>query len=527
MVSAVIGCLFFCVEFSFVFVMQAFLMAIGILGKEQVYLPEWFPVNLKFALLLLILFGFFRALVNMFKNYYANKTQVYFTSIQRVNLVSYSLKNASFVSTKEAVSAFTDVTTQSGIAIYHVSIFVNTIISAAFFFLAGFKIAPIEMISGISLLAFIMLPLRSLNRRVSRSGEDLIHEWENVSETLLRGLRNNFFLKVYNQIENEIKTGKKFLIAHRDHYLDYSKVSSLVISFPLMIGVWVLAAITFISVVKIHTPPIKLVSFFYVFIRLAQVASESLSTYSCLKFNMPAVKKLYGWFLLNNKMNENKKEIFQIAKNAQVTIKVSKLSFSYNEEAPLLDNINLSVSQAGILVIKGESGKGKSTLLSLLMGLNDDYLGEILINDVSIKNKQIDLRDILGYVGPDPYLINGSIKDNLLYGAESKDIHDDAIWEALSIVELNETISALPKKLSTEIGDIAFLSTGQKQRLSIARAILRRPSLLIFDEATANLDVNTEGKIIESLKPMLEKCTTIIITHKATFDDIATQLIEL
>lgn len=526
--SAIIGSLYFLVEFSFVFVLQAFLCGIGVLTRKQVYLPSWFPADLKTTLIFLVLFGFFRSFVYMLKNYYASKTQALFTSKQRIDLVAYSLTNASSVSTKEAVSAFTDTSNQAGFAIYHISIFLNTIISAVFFFFAGLRMAPAEMTAGISLLLIALLPFKILTKRVKKLGENLITEWENVSETLLRGLRNNFFLRVYNRIEPEIAAGTKYLMSHRSHYLKYSMISSIAISFPLMIGIWVLAGVTYISVEVIHTDPIKLVSFFYVFVRLAQISSESLGTYSSLKFNMPAVKNLYNWFNLKRNQIISNKNIEEISDAGSLNITVNNLSFSYLDNSTLFKNINFQLKKSEVLIIKGESGSGKSTLLSLLMGLNDRFEGEIIINGISVKEKKIDLQQVLGYVGPDPYLINGSIKDNLLYGVEnSQKINDVDMWNALSVVEMDGIVKDLQNNLLEQIGDISFFSTGQKQRLSIARALVRKPTLLVLDEATANLDLITEQKIILNLQPMLKDCTTIIITHKPSFDSIATSSINL
>ena len=194
----------------------------------------------------------------------------------------------------------------------------------------------------------------------------------------------------------------------------------------------------------------------------------------------------------------------------------------------MFKNINFLITKGNTLVIKGQSGTGKSTLLSLILGINIPTSGEILINDFSTSSCTINFDNILGYIGPEPYFINGTIKENLLYGlSKDRQITEMELWNALELMELKSLVMNLPNQLEESIFDIPQFSTGQKQRLSFSRAIIRRPSILILDEATANLDTATENKIIENLTPLFKNCTSVIVTHKNAFDKIATHEITL
>jgi ATP-binding cassette subfamily B protein len=233
----------------------------------------------------------------------------------------------------------------------------------------------------------------------------------------------------------------------------------------------------------------------------------------------------------NLKFDEAREKITldkKIIEDTKITLEVNNLEFEYNQNNLLFKNLNFKIQQADILVIKGESGTGKSTLLSLVLGLFLPTKGEVMINGISTRNYKIDLQQVLAYVGPEPYIIPGTVRENLLYGLENKkSITDTELWSALESMELKELVFKLPLKLNEPIHDIPQLSTGQKQRLSFARALVRKPSLLILDEATANLDSVTEKKILDNLQHLFKKCTSIIVTHKNTFDSLATHTLDL
>lgn len=520
--SAFVGILWFSVESSFIFIMQGFLYSVGLIAKNQTILPSWYPVGLTSAVLMLVLFGVSRAAVFMLKLHFANLTQLSFTSKQRINLLTYGLKNAHLISSKEMVTIFTEVTSQSGIVIYNLSMLINTALTAALLFFTGLKLAPLEMFTGFTLLLLFLFPLKFVMMKINSYGTGLLTEWDKLNAGLLNGLKNNFFLSIYNQVDKEIEKGKDSLEIYKRHYLSFSLVSGFTSAFPLLIGVGILSVITYLSVRHFQTDSIKLVSFFYIFIRLAQAASESNATLSGLKLNMPGLKSLYSWYLKSNQDNINKLVKIKIT-DRNINLYINNVSFGYDEKKLLLKNLNFSIGPSEILLIKGQSGVGKSTLLTLLLGLQKPNEGEIKINSYSSNDGFFDLHEVMAYVGPEPFLINGSIRENLLYGCNEEKIQDDDLWRALQLVDLDILVSSLPLKLDEIINDIPQISTGQKQRLSFARAILRRPAFLILDEATANLDPETEKKIIYNLKPLFRCCTSVIVTHKDSFDEIATQ----
>ncbi|PGZ80266.1 hypothetical protein COE55_09680 [Priestia megaterium] len=163
--------------------------------------------------------------------------------------------------------------------------------------------------------------------------------------------------------------------------------------------------------------------------------------------------------------------------------------------------------------IIGPSGAGKSTLIDLLMGLLQPEKGQIIIDGVPLTNDNLlSFRRSISYVPQDPFLFNGSIRDNLKMVVP--DATEEEIWEALEFSSAAEFVKKLPQGLETLVGDRGSrLSGGERQRLVLARAILKKSSILVLDEATSALDNENEEKIQEALERIKKKMTILIVAH--------------
>ena len=177
--------------------------------------------------------------------------------------------------------------------------------------------------------------------------------------------------------------------------------------------------------------------------------------------------------------------------------------------------MNFHINAGSGLGIIGESGVGKSTLLYLISGMVSPAQGRVSVGGMPASDFLSQHSQSIGYVGADPYLFDGTVKENLLYGLTRKEGCNEDIWECLEQAQIAAAIRALPDQLETRIDASGSpFSTGQKQRLAIARALIRRPKLLILDEASANLDVKTESMVVQSLRSFLPDCTMVIVTHR-------------
>ncbi len=188
--------------------------------------------------------------------------------------------------------------------------------------------------------------------------------------------------------------------------------------------------------------------------------------------------------------------------------------FSYDPEKPLLTDINFTVPAGKMYAIVGPSGSGKSTVVNLLPRLYDVLDGSVRIAGVDVRDFDLSyLRSCIGVVTQDSYLFNGTIRENLLYAKE--DATQEELDAACFIANLTDFIAAQPDGYETVVGNRGLkLSGGEKQRLSIARVILKDPKILILDEATSALDSITESAIQEALEALMEGRTSIVIAHR-------------
>ncbi len=190
------------------------------------------------------------------------------------------------------------------------------------------------------------------------------------------------------------------------------------------------------------------------------------------------------------------------------------VEFAYDPEKPLLRDINFTVPGGKMYAIVGPSGSGKSTVVNLIPRLYDVLGGSVKIAGVDVRDFDLKfLRQQIGVVTQDSYLFNGTIRENLLYAKE--DATPEELEAACFIANLNDFIAAQPEGMETMVGNRGLkLSGGEKQRLSIARVILKDPKILILDEATSALDSITENAIQEALEALMEGRTSIVIAHR-------------
>jgi len=198
-------------------------------------------------------------------------------------------------------------------------------------------------------------------------------------------------------------------------------------------------------------------------------------------------------------------------------IEVRGLRFRYGIDEPyVLDGLDLTVRDGGSVALVGPSGSGKSTLVSLLLRFWDYREGEIRIGGRDLHDYRVeDVRRMLGVVSQQVHLFNATIRDNL--AVADADATDERMEAACRMAQLHDTIVALPDGYQTRIGENGVrLSGGERQRLAIARAILKDAPILVLDEATANLDVLTERRLLESIAPFMAGRTTLVISHRET-----------
>ena len=200
--------------------------------------------------------------------------------------------------------------------------------------------------------------------------------------------------------------------------------------------------------------------------------------------------------------------------NIKGEIRFDDVSYSYIPSRQVLHNISFTINPGEHIALVGHTGSGKSTIVKLLMRFYDPNAGRVMLDDNSARDlRLVYLRDQIGLVSQDPFLFNGNVNENILYGNLAA--NPEQVKQAAIAANADEFIQGLPDGYETLIGERGVkLSGGERHRLAIARVFLKDPPILVLDEATTSVDTETEAKIKEALKKLMAHRTTLIIAHR-------------
>lgn len=235
-----------------------------------------------------------------------------------------------------------------------------------------------------------------------------------------------------------------------------------------------------------------------------------------IAYNSPSMNYLYE----NIRLNESYEKRTSGGKTGAISLKdkieLKNITYAYpNTDTNIFTNASLEVPAGKSVGIIGSSGAGKSTLVDILLGLLTVKQGEITCDGVNIFDHYEEWLSHIGYIPQSIYLVDESIRDNIAFGIDSKEISDDRIWAVLEEAQLKDFVKTLPEGLDTKVGDRGVrLSGGQRQRIGIARALYHNPDILVFDEATSALDNETEAALMEAINNFHGRKTMVIIAHR-------------
>ena len=242
-------------------------------------------------------------------------------------------------------------------------------------------------------------------------------------------------------------------------------------------------------------------------------ANRLLNAFQTLKFSGPVIDLINKELNLKSEFGNEKNSEINFDKN----INLKNIDFSYSKdfEKTILKNINLKIKKGEFVGFIGESGTGKTTLVDLILGLLSPTKGEIKIDEVDISHNLKSWQSMIGYVPQDVFLADDTIKKNIAFGIDEKNINHDHINYAIKTSQLSNVINNIENNLNAIVGEKGIkLSGGQKQRIGIARALYKKPKILVLDEATSSLDINTEQEIMKSINLLTGSLTIIIISHR-------------
>ncbi len=252
--------------------------------------------------------------------------------------------------------------------------------------------------------------------------------------------------------------------------------------------------------------------------RLLPSIAKIVQSIQSFQFNQKCAKNLND-DVQKFKNKSDGKNVVKKSLNFENFIKVKDLNFSYENtdlnNTLVLKGVNLEINKGDCVGLQGESGSGKSTLIDLIIGLQSPSQGEILVDQSNIKDNLKDWQNLIGCVPQEVFILDDTLKKNIAFGVAENEISINKIRKSLKLSNLEAFVESLDNNIDTIIGEKGSrLSGGQKQRIGIARALYNDPKIIIFDESTNALDIETEKKIILEIKKFKREKTMIIISHK-------------
>ena len=373
----------------------------------------------------------------------------------------------------------------------------------------------------LTLIAVVLLPISGyiiafLGKKIKRNSikaQAILGHLSSIFEETIGGLR---IIKGYNAIDH---ASEKF----RESNLYFYKLSKKIYIRTELGGpvVELMAILTLMVVLYIGGSLVLgentlngelFVFYILIFARLIPPAKSLVSCYYNIQKGLASAKRIYA-------VIDGEERILEVSDSISIQelkdkIQYKNVTFSYQDGNEILKNINFSLQKGKNIALVGASGGGKSTLVDLLPRFYDATSGEILIDGIDNKLYKInELRNLFGVVNQDVILFNDTVYHNIAFG--KKGISRDAVIAAAKVAKAHDFIMEMENGYDTIIGDRGMnMSGGERQRISIARALLKNPEVLILDEATSALDAESEYLVQQAIEELLDKRTAIVIAHR-------------
>ncbi|WBL17599.1 thiol reductant ABC exporter subunit CydD [Sutcliffiella sp. NC1] len=358
-----------------------------------------------------------------------------------------------------------------------------------------------------------------IGKKTEKKANEQLEKLTALAGKFLDSLQGLITLKLFGKGSEEAAIIKKSSMDYRTATMDVLKfafLSSLVLELISMLGIALIAFEVGLRLVIFQN-----ISFFAAFFVLA----ISPEFYKTLKDVGSAFHAGKGSIAAANKIGQELEESDQIIQwgNERLSdaagppnIQLNNLSFTYGEDSFSLQNINAIFEPYSQIAIVGPSGSGKTSLLHLIAGMYLPSTGEVLINNQPLFNyDEREWFDKLIYISQDPYIFSGTIKDNIIIACPGENISQDELTYVIEKAGLTELIDQLENGTSTFIGEGGRgLSGGERQRIALARAFLKRPSIILFDEPTVGLDLYTESILQKSIEELSQNATIITVAHR-------------
>jgi ATP-binding cassette subfamily B multidrug efflux pump len=504
---------------------QDSLMVFPLFNEENIL--AFYSKMLTRAILLLSALVLFLALAKGFFLFLMRQTIIVMS-----RLMEYDLKNDIFQKYEDLHMAFYkqnntgDLMNRISEDVSRVRMYLGPAIMYTINLIVLFVMVVVTMLSvNAKLTLYVLTPLPILSiliywvsRKINQRSERVQRKLSDLSTFVQEAFSGIRVIKAYNRLSEREFEFAEHCNDYKNTSLELVKVNALFM--PAMILLIGLSTILTIYIGGLLTIDGSIspgnIAEFVIYVNMLTWPVASVGWVTSLVQRAAASQKRINEFL---KIVPEIQNPTQAPFATQGTLAFKNVSFTYPDSGvKALKNISFKVEQGKSLAIIGTTGSGKSTIANLLCRLYDVDKGSILIDNQEIDKINLDAyRNSIGYVPQDVYLFSDTISNNISFSTTIADTDEDAVLQAAKDAQVYSNIIEFPNGFETRVGERGItLSGGQKQRISIARAIIKQPSILIFDDCLSAVDTETEERILQNLKRIMDNRTTIIISHRVS-----------
>lgn len=466
------------------------------------------------------------------QQYFLASLEIYFSRIISLTTFSgdlntvkkYSRSHLEWTILRSTSLAFGSVIGQSLSLFSEVSL--TVFILVLFFYTDWVSALVVLVYFAVVLLIFQLLTKRTVAQTGSDFAEGSISVGQAISDTLVGFKEISVLSRIPFFLDRISKARARTARAQAlQNYMQ--AVPRLVVELALIVGAIGFAAFQFAA--NAGNPELAIISIFVVgslrlmssllplyrsFMQLRYVQPQAFASQALLREAQSAPRTV-------RKSSENTdrgagQPGYEMTGGLEVTC--HDLTFHYldrGEPESAVDRITLTIEPGSTVAFIGPSGAGKSTLVDLILGLHEPTSGRVLCSGLNPRALRDNYAGLMGYVPQQPGLIAGNLRDNIALGIPAEKVDEEALWEAVTLAQMDSFISGLPEGINSKLGEQTNrLSGGQVQRIGLARALYTRPQLLVLDEATSALDAETEASITESLSGLRGRTTTVVVAHR-------------